>query len=506
MRKQKPIDDFSLDDQFIIRILESNFEIYSIEISDEEIKEAENIFILTNEYILLTYYKLNDINRYGMICNRNGEILPKTKGLILGGSKESSFSDVIVNINPEVGFLWLTDIYDPQNGISNISWIVFSMPSSDENIIDRIVKNLDNDSISPNGESWTEYKGFPTIDGGYGIAFIGHQVKLVNNETQQTLNLNPDWTIYVTFLKYQSYKRMDLFQIYQSTSDFLSIVFRECNSAFDNGYICIMSVTSIGIPVKSGEFVISFLSSGLVMGKGINQFNINNQILPGRQYSIDGVVSLVYGGFAIILQHDDDESIGNSICDSPNGQQSFSKYLDLPKKFQKYENGLIYGLLPNNSLWIVQNEISTGEWSIYFFDLRQFVLDVHGYGNPYIESTYPEKDSKINLETKDISITFNAPIALSLGDISIYQVNQPQDILRQRTSAENPAFIELSNNSFTVNVEVLISTFNMQETYYVLMDNNFVKNLTNNEPKIGIKKNKWNFTAIQLTEPKHNLP
>src|ERR1041384_3230811 len=75
MEKQKPIDDFSLDDRFIIRILHSNFEINQIEITDEEIKEAENIFVLTNEYIFLTYYKINDKNRYGMICNRNGKIL-----------------------------------------------------------------------------------------------------------------------------------------------------------------------------------------------------------------------------------------------------------------------------------------------------------------------------------------------------------------------------------------------------------------------------------------------
>ncbi len=55
-------------------------------------------------------------------------IFYRTKGLVLGGSKDSSSSNVIVNINPEVGFLWLTNIYDPQNGITNILWIAFSMP------------------------------------------------------------------------------------------------------------------------------------------------------------------------------------------------------------------------------------------------------------------------------------------------------------------------------------------------------------------------------------------
>lgn len=77
MRIQKPLDDSSLDDHFIIRILDSNSEIHQIEIFDEKIKEAENIFILTNKYILLTYYKINDTTRYGMICNRKGEILTK---------------------------------------------------------------------------------------------------------------------------------------------------------------------------------------------------------------------------------------------------------------------------------------------------------------------------------------------------------------------------------------------------------------------------------------------
>lgn len=76
-------------------------------------------------------------------------------------------------------------------------------------------------------------------------------------------------------------------------------------------------------------------------------------------------------------------------------------------------------------------------------------------------------------------------------------MNQPQDILRQRTSAKNSEYVHLINNNLTIIVDVLSSTFNMQETYYVLMDNNFVKNITNNEPKIGIKKNKWSFNTAR---------
>jgi hypothetical protein len=52
----------------------------------------------------------------------------RTKDLDLGGSKISSFSNVIVNINPEISFLWLTGIYDSPNGINTISWKIFSMP------------------------------------------------------------------------------------------------------------------------------------------------------------------------------------------------------------------------------------------------------------------------------------------------------------------------------------------------------------------------------------------
>lgn len=76
-------------------------------------------------------------------------------------------------------------------------------------------------------------------------------------------------------------------------------------------------------------------------------------------------------------------------------------------------------------------------------------------------------------------------------------MNQPQDILRQRTSAKNSEYVHLINKNLTIIVDVLSSTFNMQETYYVLMDNNFVKNITNNEPKIGIKKNKWSFNTTR---------
>ena len=95
----------------------------------------------------------------------------------------------------------------------------------------------------------------------------------------------------------------------------------------------------------------------------------------------------------------------------------------------------------------------------------------------------------------NITITFNVPVALSLNSISIYQVNGTQDILRQRTPATNSEYVYLSNGNVTVNVKTISSTFNMLETYYILMDNNFVKNKANNEPRIGIKKNKWKITA-----------
>ena len=103
----------------------------------------------------------------------------------------------------------------------------------------------------------------------------------------------------------------------------------------------------------------------------------------------------------------------------------------------------------------------------------------------------------MDLETTNISITFNSPVALSLNNISIFQANQTQDILRQRTSATNSEFVRLSDDGLTISVTVLSSTFNMQEQYYILMDDNFVKNGANNEPKIGIKKNKWSFTIIR---------
>ena len=70
---------------------------------------------------------------------------------------------------------------------------------------------------------------------------------------------------------------------------------------------------------------------------GVNQFKIDGQILSGRKYNVDGVVSFVYGGFAIILQSDD-EFTDNIIGQSPNGQTPFTKSKDLPKSFKKYVN------------------------------------------------------------------------------------------------------------------------------------------------------------------------
>ncbi len=167
--------------------------------------------------------------------------------------------------------------------------------------------------------------------------------------------------------------------IYQSNSkEFYEMKLRECNLSVDDGYICIINARTSETPIKDGELVISFLSSGSTVS--VNQFKVdNNQVLPGRQFNVVGVISLVYGGFAVILQ---DVNGNCNVYTSQNGQPPFNKE---PIQFQKYVNKLIYGLLPeipeNNTLWIVQNE-TLAEWSIDFFKLKQYEKD--GNNNLFI--------------------------------------------------------------------------------------------------------------------------
>ncbi|KAG9295295.1 hypothetical protein G9A89_021226 [Geosiphon pyriformis] len=100
-----------------------------------------------------------------------------------------------------------------------------------------------------------------------------------------------------------------------------------------------------------------------------------------------------------------------------------------------------------------------------------------------------------------INITYYNKTTLSNNNnhnISVYQVNLTAPILRQTLSG-NPPYCSVDDK--TVTVTLFNSTFNELETeYFIVVDNNFVKDLEHNDAYRGIGRNIWRFkTEKDLT-------
>ncbi|PKK71939.1 hypothetical protein RhiirC2_743645 [Rhizophagus irregularis] len=104
------------------------------------------------------------------------------------------------------------------------------------------------------------------------------------------------------------------------------------------------------------------------------------------------------------------------------------------------------------------------------------------------------------MSTKKLKIKFKNFIQLSNGNLSIIDLNN--NIIRQNVNKNNGNFINLIDNN-TVEVDIFETTFNRKDTsYYVLVDNGFVKDARVDQELLGIKKGIWNLSTDNNSEDK----
>jgi hypothetical protein len=121
-----------------------------------------------------------------------------------------------------------------------------------------------------------------------------------------------------------------------------------------------------------------------------------------------------------------------------------------------------------------------------------------GYGSSKIFTTTPLKGSEIFVDTsadQEFIIVYTVPIVSSTGNVSVYQFNENNSVLKQTVSSTNEQFVSFENDT-TVRFKVLygtIDTFNVP--YYVFVDNDFVKEKSNGQNVVGIREHIWNFTS-----------
>jgi len=143
---------------------------------------------------------------------------------------------------------------------------------------------------------------------------------------------------------------------------------------------------------------------------------------------------------------------------------------------------------------------------IYFLNLFIFFLFViltiyNIYDNTHIGQVYPSQNDSIPIGTNKINITFVHlvdPTAAPVN-VSIYQKYSDENLLRQRFLCTTSHCV-ISKDGYLLTIHLHDVTFNVPNaTYYVEIDDNFLKYKGNDEMISGIKPEKW---IIKTTEGK----
>ncbi|KAG9301896.1 hypothetical protein G9A89_004576 [Geosiphon pyriformis] len=318
----------------------------------------------------------------------------------------------------------------------------------------------------------TSHASFPTVDGGYGVAFIvekaGSSNKTTINPYTKGIARNVIISAYVTFLDPNATKFGQNFLIYTTSQP----------AAREGLRFCFPKVLGNGFECTVGDDRISFLRNGAVID--ITHLETRDQINR----------PLPYGGILVDTHVTDLQNFSSALIYDDNGNPKQQWPFPVSKG---YLYNFMYDILPNNTFWGAYKELHSNNITLYIQDVPKFFKD-NGYNNPMIESTTPPRNSKVSLESKLISVKYIQPITTSIKNISIYQFKGADPILRQ-TFPSQSQYCSLSDDQKSINIKVLSSTFNQPNgSYFVIIDNNFVKTRLLDEPLFGIKKNDWIIT------------
>ena len=127
--------------------------------------------------------------------------------------------------------------------------------------------------------------------------------------------------------------------------------------------------------------------------------------------------------------------------------------------------------------------------------LKYFYIIFLEYGIPDIVSTVPAINAEIPLSLDQIAITYVTPILISTNNITIYDNSTGTPLIRQINSGENSKdIVKYSSDGKTIFIDILPTTFNRQNaSYYVVIDDNAIKDLKTGQPIMGVYNNIWNF-------------
>ncbi|KAG9295331.1 hypothetical protein G9A89_013360 [Geosiphon pyriformis] len=485
---------------------------------ESKIKFREiNILLLSPGYIYVEIFSHHEERLYYPETNgslfdaSNGKLLHKNVNLRT--KKEVDMLNLLVlNIDPTKNFIYIENHLDEFGW--KLKWSLFNSPQKEKEYLRQIQNGTLDISSS---EIFATFYPFPTIEGGYGMAYVAIKTRRTITQTGASTLKDissyaiPEWFLYVTFLEPGSENFNKPVIVYQSELSLKSnlINIDTCSSGVDGtGYSCILRFErelrgSDGsftfTPNKENHSIlqITFLSTGAV-----SNIETLQSAKDKSKLILKSLQPLPYGGFLALYYENQTSSIIGMILNNNYGGNSFRiKTLSEPD--------LVSIILPNNTLYCFQQNPSLLAPSDYVIDrfvsipLKKILGEDIGFHNLIIESSFPAIGSIIKLRIKQIFISFRIPVQCSSGNASIFQENNGGDgndygsvpILRQTFSAKTIHCSTL-NDSKVISIDILPSTFNLPNAkYFIQLDNNFVQSKETGEALFGTTKNTWWFST-----------
>ncbi|KAG9302986.1 hypothetical protein G9A89_007693 [Geosiphon pyriformis] len=408
-----------------------------------------SVDILNSNYLLVTSY---DQQRRKLFL-WNGTLIQRFFDVDL--IKDSNVIDCRLtrNIQQDKNFLKTCRI---ELNSSEIEWIVFNAPTYSNENIKPISgpKMLEKLELK---ESFVDYSTFATIDGGFGLAYLA----------KFGLNTNiTTYSVYVTFWE-------------PETADFGPHLLLHQNDENATWIDCDAQINAVGYYCRLSNSQISFLRSGAVLKYITKEFSADSTT----------TISLAYGGLLNKTLIVKDVVFAIELYDQ-NGVKNDSWNIS------HLDEGYLSTILSNNTFWAATFDVN--KVIVYTKNLPFFSKKDTRYENPFIITTYPRLNEKIPFGAREITINYFVEIAFSNNNISIYQNNETEPILRQSISAKSQyCHVEMDNR--TIRVDVFGSTFNQPDKdYFIVVNNNFVKDAQYNEAIKGINRNIWQFKTATL--------
>ncbi|CAJ0841764.1 14638_t:CDS:10 [Entrophospora sp. SA101] len=509
----KPVNETCVEPKFYIRVIyangttETSTQIYSI----PEFNFCKNtiglmgpMFTLTinnlrPKHAIMIYMNSTDINssaNYGILLSINGEFISKfyiDKSSSINGIPDGPCM-LTENGNFDGEFL----MSNFKTNSNDYQWIHFKITKLKTGIITQAPIEY--------GDVILYSSHFPALDSGFGLVIANTTITENNNSTKNIKPNQPPISIYVSLIYPNKDEIVGPFLVYQTTDINLSIDYLHCASAITSSrYMCIVKLTVKNKKHKAYWMKISFLSDGAVTGTEPLEFN-HIPDFTGSYLTI-----LFYGGFLfnVISPSEiyknkytihgyllDNNLKINSILDLPSNLTvpsfSISKSLGPPTLNRNY------GIFTQNNTFIaiIPNENDNKNWQLISTEVSKFLPDDKGYSNPNIDSTYPSINGVIEIGSEEINVTYNTPIVPSINNISIYQINNNEQVILRQSFPADSSYCTISDDKKSLNIRVLTSTFNLPNTkYYVVVEDGALKLSSTGQPLIGIYKNIWKFTT-----------